>query len=250
MGAYDFTNCVEVTDVQKAFDAAHSAAQHEHGHGGYTGSLAEKHGYRVLSRTPLERGEELSAFINIHLEDNDKWGPAFAVPLAKSTIGKPMTKKITLRAKSEEDARRLAVAKVKKSRKGEVHVQIQGVEQTGSTNSLKVTKKRLLTKVPKVRFRACNTLFKTLPEAMKVAEAAAKAAVASGEDLYRYGYDVTPVLVADADDTKAIGHGALVGRVSIGRNDQLASFEVTVEIKAVKVERTIQGWCFFGYASS
>jgi hypothetical protein len=248
MGACDFTNYVENTDVSKAFDIAHENAQHEHGHGGYSGSIAEKDGYTVLSREPLA-GEELQAFINAHMQDNDKWGPAFAVPMAKTTKGATTTKTVTLRAKSEDGVRRLAIEKVKKSRKGQVKVRVLKTEKKGSTNSLKITKKRLLKKTPKVRFRACNTLFKTLPEAMKEAEKAAKEAVAAGKDLYRYDYDVTPVLVADADDTKPIGHGASAGRVSIGRDDQLASFKVTLEVTPVKVERTISGWCFFGYAS-
>ena len=248
MGACDFTNYVEVTDVKKAFDLATDNARHEHGHGGYSGSIAEKGGYTVLSRQPII-GEELQEFISAHIQDNDKWGPAFAVAMAKSTNGATVTKTVILRAKSESDVRRLAIEKVKKSRKGPVRVRVMGIDQKGSTSSHKITKKRLLTKVPKVRFRACNTLFKTLPEAMKVAEAAAKEVVAAGKDLYRYDYDVTPVLVADTDDTKAIGHGAPAGRVSIGRDDQLASFEVTLKVTPIKVERTIAGWCFFGYAS-
>ncbi|HUW00751.1 MAG TPA: hypothetical protein VMW08_00225 [Acidimicrobiales bacterium] len=51
MGAYDFTTTSLGKTAEQAFDRAVRDAQYEYGHGGYTGSIAEKHDF-VLVATP------------------------------------------------------------------------------------------------------------------------------------------------------------------------------------------------------
>lgn len=251
MGACSFENTVMNPDVRKAFNHAHDQAQYERGHGGYSGTIAEKDGYRVLSRTPMA-GAELADFIDSRLEENDKWGPAFAVPLAKVTKGKTTTKTVTVRAKTESEARQLAAAKIKKSRKGDVRVGIKGIERKGSDSphTLKVRKQRLLKQTPKVRYKSGPQRFKTLPEAMKHAEDRARRAIERGETRFNNKFDVVPMLVAVVDGKEQeLGHVSSAGRVTIGRNDRTVAWEVTAEVQSVKVEKTIAGWVFFGYAS-
>ncbi|MFD5451248.1 hypothetical protein [Streptomyces sp. NPDC127100] len=85
MGAYDFSTYQEGTGVENAFRAAVEDAQYEHGHGGYTGTIAEKDEFTVITQTPmpLNEAEEYAAKL-ISADDpriSDKWGPAGAIPV-------------------------------------------------------------------------------------------------------------------------------------------------------------------------
>ena len=53
MGASTFYQFQQGEDLQTAFRAACEQARYEHGHGGYTGTLAEKHDV-VISRDPVD----------------------------------------------------------------------------------------------------------------------------------------------------------------------------------------------------
>ncbi|MFJ4010969.1 hypothetical protein [Streptomyces sp. NPDC090026] len=85
MGAYEFTNYQDGTDVQQAFDTAVEQAQYEYGHGGYTGTLAEKTSYTVITETPMLEAEAEAYAAKLLSDDDprvrDKWGPAGAIPV-------------------------------------------------------------------------------------------------------------------------------------------------------------------------
>lgn len=49
MGASEFTWTAFGKDAADAFRVASEEARHEHGHGGYTGSIAEKSGFKLIS---------------------------------------------------------------------------------------------------------------------------------------------------------------------------------------------------------
>jgi hypothetical protein len=68
--------------LKECFDAAWEKAGFEHGHGGYSGSLVEKTEV-VLRRTePMTKAEaEQFVWTDEEIWSNDKWGPAFAVPI-------------------------------------------------------------------------------------------------------------------------------------------------------------------------
>lgn len=257
MGAHTFENTVMNPDAKAAFDYAHSEAKYQNGHGGYSGTIAEKPGYRILSRTPLA-GDELADFIEKRTGDNDKWGPAFAVPLAKVTKGKTTTKTVTVRAKSKEEARELAATKIRKSRKGDVRVGITGAKRAGSTHSNKVRRKKHGGK-PKIKWSWSldGDLYDTAIEAAKAAEAYLTELVKRA-DREKWGYlgtesyTVFPVAVLVGNDGTVTKNSKrpVAYTVTIGRNDKTATWEVTAEVQSIKVERTIAGWVFFGYASS
>jgi hypothetical protein len=85
MGSQVFFDYAEGADAKQAFNAAVEEAAYMHGHGGYTGTIAEKHGFGVLSK-PLSR-EAAEALADKMLEEghpaiDDKWGPAGAIPVA------------------------------------------------------------------------------------------------------------------------------------------------------------------------
>lgn len=85
MGATDFFCTVTAANAKKAFEKAKQDAKHEHGHGGYTGTIAEKHEFVVL-RVPA--GTDPKDFVNKVCDDEshgyeDKWGPALCVEVSE-----------------------------------------------------------------------------------------------------------------------------------------------------------------------
>jgi len=78
MGAQVFTTTAKGSDARNAFIGAVREAQYECGHGGYTGTIAEKDGFTVI---PLEEGREPYEYAGELIDEcdrrvNDKWGPA------------------------------------------------------------------------------------------------------------------------------------------------------------------------------
>lgn len=254
MGANSFVNQVAIPDVREAFRRAVEGARWESGNGGYSGTIAEKGSYRILSREPLSGGE-LREFIDRRIDDNDKWGPAFAVPFSRVTEGKATTKTVTVRAKNEREARSLAAAKVRKRRKGSVAVRIKSVKCSGSPHSNKVRRKKHGGRA-KVKWAwnvgavERNDLYDTALDAAKAAEAHLTRMVAEsesrGESSIFGGQDFTvfPVAVLEG------GKGRAAYTVSIERNNKTVSWEVSVTVTPTKVEPGVAGWVFFGFASS
>jgi hypothetical protein len=97
MGATSFERHITIpkkTSTEEAFSLARQNALHEHGHGGYTGTLAEKHGFKLLATVKSRENAEhlVTAFYNATSERSltllrpeagyvidDKWGPAGAI---------------------------------------------------------------------------------------------------------------------------------------------------------------------------
>lgn len=91
MGANVFMTEAAGADVREAFCEAVRVANYEHGHGGYSGTLAEKHDFVVVSTTPRWLADA-EAFANSLIDANDsrisdKWGPAGAVPFVRNIDG-------------------------------------------------------------------------------------------------------------------------------------------------------------------
>lgn len=81
MGATEFFTSAAGATVAEAFSSAVSSAEYESGHGGYTGTIAEKSDYQSASSQTFENVNEARDFANQKLGDsnhwcNDKWGPA------------------------------------------------------------------------------------------------------------------------------------------------------------------------------
>jgi len=83
MGSQDFYHVETGKTAQEAFNNAHNDACYEHGHGGYTGTLAEKNDFIEIpvpgEKDPTEFAQEL-----IDNDDDrivDKWGPAGCVKI-------------------------------------------------------------------------------------------------------------------------------------------------------------------------
>lgn len=84
MGADNFRVRAKGKTAQEAFLTAVDNARYQHGHGGYTGTIAEKHEF-VEVPVPPEFKDAPRDFVR-KLEDEDrfgdKWGPAGCVKVA------------------------------------------------------------------------------------------------------------------------------------------------------------------------
>lgn len=94
MGACTFTDVAKGSTAKEAFENATSDARYEHGHGGYTGTIAEKHSFTIIpftSPSGAEKGtpefrKEVGRYADQLIEDDDyrvtdKWGPAGCIDL-------------------------------------------------------------------------------------------------------------------------------------------------------------------------
>jgi hypothetical protein len=87
MGAYTFYNDVDNKyhkTIEDAFRETVAYAKWRYGHGGYSGTIAEKASFVIRNNgEPVPEGRALS-FCKEDGKSNDKWGPAYAVTLCVS----------------------------------------------------------------------------------------------------------------------------------------------------------------------
>jgi len=83
MGASDFMVRSNGSTAREAFQAAVEDAEYEYGHGGYSGTIAEKDSFKEI---PVPKDVDPVEFANSLMDDdddriNDKWGPAGCVKI-------------------------------------------------------------------------------------------------------------------------------------------------------------------------
>ena len=76
MGATTFCNIGKGKTAQDAFSNLVSYARHENGHGGYTGTIAEKSTFNFSKKKALTLEEARRIAKDDVDEFGDKWGPA------------------------------------------------------------------------------------------------------------------------------------------------------------------------------
>ena len=81
MGACEFIEVGHADTAKAAFEQLVDEALHMHGHGGYTGTIAEKQGYGFKSCGRAETVEAAMDKAEAHLQRDtiDKWGPALCI---------------------------------------------------------------------------------------------------------------------------------------------------------------------------
>ena len=89
MGATNFGCIGRGKDANEAFFSAREDALYKHGHGGYTGSIAEKNSFKLVTLTEAEL-TDLSLFNAkidelIDTEFGNKWGAAGCVKIKEDT---------------------------------------------------------------------------------------------------------------------------------------------------------------------
>jgi len=85
MGADVFMTTAKGSDARNAFTNALQEALHDCGHGGYTGTIAEKRDFTVI---PLLEGREPYEYAEELIDEGDeridgKWGPAGCFDLGR-----------------------------------------------------------------------------------------------------------------------------------------------------------------------
>ncbi len=85
MGADSFGTISKGKTAREAFNAAVEKARYDHGHSGYSGSIAEKTSFVVI---PCPEGKQPRAYANALLDEgdpriDDKWGPAGCIKVAE-----------------------------------------------------------------------------------------------------------------------------------------------------------------------
>jgi hypothetical protein len=92
MGSTWITVYTEGPNPEVNFREAVAAAKQEYGHGGYTGTIAEKSSYEVITGQPVDLSEAYEiAREMVDTDDErvtDTWGPAGAIPV-KDPDGDP-----------------------------------------------------------------------------------------------------------------------------------------------------------------
>jgi hypothetical protein len=86
MGACDFETKVSAKTAREGFSRLVDNARHDFGHAGYTGTIAEKHSFQMV--TPKD-GESPEDCVRRCMEDDDhfcqdKWGDAACVDAGES----------------------------------------------------------------------------------------------------------------------------------------------------------------------
>lgn len=248
-GGDSFSVFVPGQDPKAAFNEAVRDAQHEHGHGSYSGTISEKasQGFAIRRREPMTR-DQAHEFTDADIEKNDKWGPAFAVPIAEAAKSAEKKFKVKVPARDEWAAREPADKAVRE--KFAPHL------QGGVTPVIKVEK---TTKVKEGKLPEM-TLEKGGPEGFKI--------IGPGSRASRDGWDAGRVFPSRSEALVALKElissvkpqsGAKYQIVKFKTSDQFTIGDVTKSMHLFEVEGTITlqkstgkiiGWLFYGIASS
>jgi hypothetical protein len=80
MGADSFFNSGLGDDPKTIFKDLVKKARHEYGNGGYTGTIAEKTQFKIVSQLPMPKSYWKSDEAQQKYGEGEKWGPALAAP--------------------------------------------------------------------------------------------------------------------------------------------------------------------------
>lgn len=258
-GATTFRNYGEGPDPRKVFDELVAQARWEEGHGGYSGTIAEKDNFKIVQRTPVSR-EEANRIAD-RMEDNfDKYDPAGAIPV---TVPKASDKKIvpfsmTVWAKDQKDALEQARAAMEKKYSSKVYFQgidpIYGLE--AAKPSIEVVKGLSL----QVKERSKSGQKPQITYYVHF-EGNYYGPMSPQHPTYKDAVDWAKRVIASiAEQGKRIPNKfdiltqATVLRVGewdvIKKSDKGARFKITGDAVVIKEQATgkIDGWLFFGWA--
>lgn len=235
-GATDFSVFIKNPDVKAAFAEAVSEARYESGSGGYSGTIAEKPGYEIRRREPMDLAQA-NRFADTDSEKNDKHEPAFAIPVGEATATKEKKVKIKAAGRDEWAARQEAEKKLREQ-----------YMAPGLSVNIKFDKATLVKegKLPEMtiekggdetyRVIGPGTTGKPFPSRAE-AIAGFKTHVLQHKPQVGAVYEIQKVKVTDkftiGDTTKS-----------------MHLYEIEATLSFMKTTGKIIGWIFYGYASS
>ena len=225
-----------------AFDLAVVAAQHESGHGGYTGTIAEKgsDGFRRVTNDPLPI-EAARTLANRLIQDDhelvytDKGGPANAIPIAPSSAFK--TKHKVLNISTQQEGYLDHVAMAQERLKSATISDVEVIEDKCRTRVKRASRGKRITKFVVLD---CNDHIVAREDTLPLAKKKALELCAAQHEGSKAGYFVKGESFAD-------GGGPLFGCVQeqVSRKVKL---KVTF-VEQVRRDPAPIGWLFFGFAS-
>lgn len=252
MGSDSFTAVGNHPDIAIAFDRAHSEAVHHYGTRGYTGSLAEKHGYTVVTST-LHTPEAAYRLARELMDDdddriNDKWGPAGAIPLTK--VANERTVSISFKVRNSEGVTAAEVdTAVTRSIAAYKHLD----ETIGKIGKIKrtpigkpVVKVTKTEAKPVIRYYVGNNhSFATEAEAIKAVRAD------PAKYTFHFGLEV-PFETDLAIRPQVVGtqYGGAPSSPPTSVRMSYRTVEVSLDVTFHVAGTEAAGWLFFGYASS
>lgn len=239
MGACDFENYIaksdEVQTAEQAYRVAYDEAAYESGHGGYTGTIAEKSGFFMKQLGPVSR-EAAWPIVRAEQETQDKWGPAACLAIATTpTKTHKVTKTITVTHENGLSMEALTVAFNLDPGEWLTDVEVESDDRKYKT------KARVNRGAAERKFLVGHQVYNSLDEAKAAVQKAheTRAARTSG---YGPAAASTPI-------TEIVTRGG----------EPAATVTTTLVSRKVKVTATrhtsvggigpVEGWLFFGLAS-
>lgn len=230
-------------------------AAHECGHGGYTGSIAEKDSYVVIQREPVTYAHaRLMARQLINSGDervDDKWGPAGAIPVVADSAVKTRNRTVTF---DLQDARHLSdsdlethVRPLVDLRDGEAITGLEIVEDAVTRRVIVETMpgRSELTyhivpagQLPSRNVEGCANM----AQARQRLRAMLEEKKASGESWGPFDYEIIGLTAREG------GRGLISGTLKV--KSRKVKARVTISSPgAPGRSQTPVGWLFFGWAS-
>lgn len=253
MGAATFENFGKGADPKAVFRNLVREAAHDRGHGGYTGTIAEKHAFVVVRQNPvtLQEAQRLAYEMLDNADErvDDKWGPAGAIPVLASGAVKSRSRIVTLSYPqaghiSQSELDELVLAKVA-LKPGETLQNVEIVED----NILRRTKIATTEGKAQLRYfivphgtlQARGEGYSSSAEARKhLDEYLKQQANAPFVGVHDHEYEVIGITRRES------GSGLMTGRIEV----KSRKLKVKVTIRGVPTSSEAAGWLFFGWASS
>ena len=244
-GATDFFNFIEVSDPRAAFNEAVANARHESGHGGYTGTIAEKSSFVIRNRAERTY-DEAQDFAQDDAGNNDKWGPAFAIPVVEEKVLGTQELDITVAAPNDTVAVRQAQ---------DPQVALKGKAKPGVIYTISIVRMPVqLTQSGVPEFEEVPLVGQDKPQFV----------VTYGTGGVRQTHN-QPLLTkpaANQELKRVLSKGQVGDLFTLARTQVLGIYKVTslpsklakwsvkVRVKASQRSTAIKGWLFYGMASS
>ena len=230
MGASTFEHYVSETDPHKAFKEAVKEASYEHGHGGYTGTIAEKHEFTIIQNKPLPF-DAANALVEQLISNDD-----------------PRTVNITIKNPTPHEHlfssqyRKLAAEKLKLKPNEEILDVTVVKEEAKYAREVKRTQGEMVTRYYVQSKRSYG------PSGNREGHTTLAAARAEMEKLLAVeprGSEPGVQLEIIGITKRADGSPLVTGE----RKRVKETIELRVEIASIEASQDVDGWLFFGWAS-
>lgn len=242
-GATNFSNFGRGTDAKKVFNDLVDRHKFEDGHGGYTGTIAEKgsYGFKMVAQPmPMDAAHKLA---DTMIDDADKWGPAFCIPITGTGAEKVIDIEEVEYARTSTEAEQLMRKELdeKYKAKGLLWTSVDrftiAVEKTSDVSlKLRAKQKPIINYMYDLGWNAKS--FEDIRAAAASLKVDIDALQTSGKDLPK---DVTIKAIIKNNPTMLID--------VVHRSQKGNKYRLRGKVKLMKPSNQIIGYYFFGFAS-